>query len=79
MRSMSAIRASGESLMPCSFCTLEPGTANMPPESEELPPTKAIFQIRQLKRLLRAQPGLQQDRKTGPNDHHIIDFVEFWL
>ena len=29
--------------MPCSFCTLEPGTANMPPESEELPPTKAIF------------------------------------
>lgn len=43
MRVMSAARFSGASLMPCAFCTDEPGTAIMPPE--EFPPIKAIFSI----------------------------------
>ena len=43
MRFISAASLAGESSMPCSFWTEEPGIAIMPPEREELPPATGIF------------------------------------
>ena len=40
---ISAASLAGESSMPCSFWTEEPGIAIMPPEREELPPATCIF------------------------------------